>query len=128
MILKPAGHAAAGSEFIIGDWLSGTGPNRSTISALLFGAHTSDGQLQACGTVSTGLTAAQRRHLLKALDPLRGKPSPVTSIIADAHPIRAGSNQRWSAMSSAANAWRTSRHPSWKRLPGDIDSSSVKLD
>lgn len=40
-----------GSEFAIGGWLPGEGPNRNSIGALLVGAHDEQGRLKFCGPV-----------------------------------------------------------------------------
>ncbi|OBH88860.1 hypothetical protein A5678_00870 [Mycobacterium sp. E2733] len=48
-------------DFIVGGWVPGVGVNWQTVSALLVGAYTSQGRLQFCGVVGTGLSAAERR-------------------------------------------------------------------
>jgi bifunctional non-homologous end joining protein LigD len=37
------------SEFVIGGWLPGEGPNHNTVGALLVGAHDDQGRLRFCG-------------------------------------------------------------------------------
>jgi bifunctional non-homologous end joining protein LigD len=71
------------SEFVIGGWLPGMGVNRHTVGAVLVGAHTADGRLLFCGVVGVGLSAAERRRLTKALQPLQRSKSPLAGVPPD---------------------------------------------
>ena len=70
------------SEFVIGGWLPGMGPNSRTVGALLVGAHADDGCLEFCGVVGAGLSTAERRRLTGALEPLRST-SPFKGVSPD---------------------------------------------
>ncbi|WP_082929895.1 hypothetical protein [Mycobacterium sp. 1164966.3] len=114
-------------DFLIGGWLPGVGVNRHTVGALLVGAHTTEGQLQFCGVVGAGLSDAERRRLIKCLEPLRRSTSPFTEIPWDIGPYA-----RWvHAELVGAVEYRefgvTLRHPSWKGLRADMDSALVTL-
>lgn len=115
------------SEFIIGGWLPGSGPNRHTVGVLLLGAWTNEGRLQFCGSVSAGLNTAQRRHLLRALEPLQRRTSPFIGLAADA-----AADARWVTPEFVVDVEyrefrRTLRHPSFKGLRGDVDSRDVSV-
>jgi len=73
------------SEFVIGGWLPGMGPNSRTVGALLVGAYIGD-RLVFCGVVGAGLSQAERRRLTNALKPLHCKTSPFADIPLDIAP------------------------------------------
>jgi bifunctional non-homologous end joining protein LigD len=109
------------SEFVIGGWLPGVGPNRHTVGGLLLGAHCPDGLLQFCGLVGTGFTARHRRNLTEQLRPLRCKTSP----FAGAVPAEIARYVWWVKPVLIGDVeyreFRGSlRHPSWKGLRADI--------
>ena len=71
------------SEFVIGGWLPGLGPNRYSVAALLLGAHVSDGRLRFCGIVGTGFTDNRRQALAKQLRVLSRTTSPFETRVPD---------------------------------------------
>ncbi len=46
------------SEFVIGGWLPGLGPDHRTVGGLILGAHAKEG-LRFCGVVGTGFSSTQ---------------------------------------------------------------------
>lgn len=115
------------SEFVIGGWLPGAGVNRHTVGALLVGAHTDDGDLCFCGLVGAGITAADRRRLLRALTPLERNTSPFADLVADA-----AAHARWVEPVLVSDVeyrelHTTLRHPAFKGLRADVESSQVAL-
>jgi bifunctional non-homologous end joining protein LigD len=110
------------SEFLIGGWLPGQGANRDAISALLVGAHDSQGRLRFCGAVGSGLSAAHRRTLRRILDPLARATSPFD----DQVPAVIARHARWVRAEAVGDVeYREMtgvlRHPSWKGIRADLD-------
>lgn len=110
------------SEFLIGGWLPGQGANREAISALLVGAHDSQGRLRFCGAVGSGLSTAHRRTLLRILEPLARATSPFN----DQVPAVVARQARWVRAEAVGDVeYREMagvlRHPSWKGLRADLD-------
>jgi bifunctional non-homologous end joining protein LigD len=110
------------SEFLIGGWLPGQGPRRDAISALLVGAHDSQGRLRFCGAVGSGLSSAHRRTLQRILEPLGRATSPFD----DQVPAVIARQARWvhaEAVGDVEYREMTGvlRHPSWKGLRADLD-------
>jgi bifunctional non-homologous end joining protein LigD len=109
------------SEFVIGGWLPGFGPNRHTIGGLLLGAHCPDGLLQFCGVVGTGFTVGHRRNLTEHLHLLSCNASPFATAVPDdvarhvrwVKPVLIGDVEYREFCGSL-------RHPSWKGLRPDI--------
>jgi bifunctional non-homologous end joining protein LigD len=117
------------SEFVIGGWLPGLGPNRHTIGGLLVGAHCRDGLLHFCGVVGTGFSARHRRILTDHLLPLSCKISPFAAAVPPdlrrhvrwVRPILVGDVEYREFLGSL-------RHPSWKGLRADVtDTGKVAL-
>lgn len=113
------------SEFVIGGWLPGLGPNRHTIGALLVGAHTDD-QLHFCGVVGAGLGTTERRQLMQAFKPLQCSASPFATVPRDiaataywVHPELVG-DVEYREFHGAL------RHPSWKGFRPDVHSGRVE--
>jgi bifunctional non-homologous end joining protein LigD len=70
------------SEFIVGGWLPGMGPNHQTVGAVLVGAYR-DSELIFCGCVGAGLGETERRRLTEYLKPLQRRTSPFESVPAE---------------------------------------------
>lgn len=116
------------SEFVIGGWLPGVGPNHQTVGGLLLGAHCPEGLLRFCGVVGTGLTARHRYLLAEQLRPLRCTASPFASAVPD----DLAQHVRWVKPALVRDVeYRefggTLRHPSWKGVRTDLDSGLVTL-
>ncbi len=114
------------SEFVIGGWLPGMGPNSRTVGALVVGAH-ADSRLVFCGLVGAGLRQTERRRLTTALEALHCDALPFANVPSDVaryarwvHPGLAGDIEY---REFAA----TLRHPSWKGLRPDVDCELVTL-
>jgi bifunctional non-homologous end joining protein LigD len=109
------------SEFVIGGWLPGLGPNRHTVGGLLVGAHCADGHLQFCGVVGTGFAAWHRRILTDELHPLRYRTSPFAGQV----PEDVARYVRWVRPEFVGDVEYREfagalRHPSWKGLRVDV--------
>jgi bifunctional non-homologous end joining protein LigD len=112
------------SEFVIGGWLPGMGPNSRTVGALLVGAYAGD-WLQFCGVVSAGLSEAERRRLTTVLKTFHCNTSPFADVPPDI-----ASYARWVRAELTGDVeyrefGRTLRHPSWKGLRPDVCSGLV---
>ncbi|MGH3645151.1 MAG: non-homologous end-joining DNA ligase [Mycobacterium sp.] len=109
------------SEFVIGGWLPGEGPNHRTIGALLVGAHDDQGRLRFCGPVGAGISAAHRRILTRYLAPLASLSSPFDGDI----PAAIARNARWVRAETIGDIEYRElrgllRHPSWKGIRADL--------
>lgn len=71
------------TEALVGGWLPGRGALSGTVGALLIGAYTPDGRLAFLGSVSSGLTNAQRRALTAGLPELSRPDSPFAAPLPD---------------------------------------------
>lgn len=116
------------SEFVIGGWLPGEGVNRHTVGALLLGAHCPDGLLRFCGTVGSGVTAAQRRILAPQLAALDRDSTPFAGDLSAFE----GSSVRWVRPVLIGDVEYREftgvlRHPSWKGLRPDRQGSGSAL-
>ncbi|RDH80174.1 hypothetical protein DVS77_04125 [Mycolicibacterium moriokaense] len=114
------------SEFVIGGWLPGKGPNRHTVGALFVGA-TAGKQLHFCGVVGAGLGTGERRRLMQALKPLQCNVSPFTNV-----PPQVARTAYWVHAEVVGDVeyrefYGSLNHPSWKGLRADIDSFLVEL-
>ena len=94
----------------------------------MVGAYTAEGLLHYCGVVGAGLSAGEQRRLTKCLEPLRRSTSPFGEIPADV-----AAHARWVHTELVgAVEYRdfggTLRHPSWKGLRADVNSSRVMLN
>lgn len=112
------------SEFVVGGWLPGQGPNRHTVGAVLVGAHSPDGQLRFCGVVSAGMTAHHRRVLVDQLTPMRRATPAFDGLARDF----LGGHVRWVTPELVGDVeYRelrgTLRHASWKGLRADTSGS-----
>lgn len=114
------------SEFVIGGWLPGMGPNTRTVGALLVGAYT-DGRLVFCGVVGAGLRQAERRRLTDALKPLHCNTSPFADVPSDIAPYAWWVHPELAGDVEYREFNGTLRHPSWKGLRADVDSGFVRL-
>ena len=117
------------SEFVIGGWLPGVGPNRHAIAALLVGAHDDRGRLRFCGPVGAGISDGHRRVLARHLAPLAS----LTSPFDDEVPPAIARHARWVRPDTIGDVEYRElrgllRHPSWKGLRADMaDAASIEL-
>jgi bifunctional non-homologous end joining protein LigD len=65
-----------GQEFVVGGWLPGAGRLEGQLGSLLVGHHDEAGELRFAGRVGSGIDAAARERLQRALTPLRRERSP----------------------------------------------------
>jgi bifunctional non-homologous end joining protein LigD len=116
------------SEFVIGGWLPGVSVNRHTVGAVLVGAYTTEGQLQFCGVVGAGLSAAERRRLTQALEPLHRNASPFAAVSSDIAPYARWVRPELIGDIEYREFGTTLRHPAWKGLRVDLtDVEQIRL-
>jgi len=114
------------SEFVVGGWLPGMGPNSRTVGAVLVGAYAGD-RLQFCGVVGAGLSGGERQRLTEALKVLQCNTSPFTATPPDITPYARWVHAELVGDVEYREFGGVLRHPSWKGLRPDIDCRLVAL-
>ncbi|WP_168916118.1 ATP-dependent DNA ligase [Microcella flavibacter] len=113
-------------EVVVGGWRAGEGERRDDLGALLLGVPGPEG-LRYVGRVGTGFSAAERRRILAALEPLAASPSPFLDV-----PAEDAAGAHWVRPERVAEVSLTGwtggdrlRHAVWRgwrpdKRPGDV--------
>lgn len=113
-------------EVVVGGWRAGDGERRDDLGALLLGVPGPEG-LRYVGRVGTGFSAAERRRILAALEPLAASSSPFLDV-----PAEDAAGAHWVRPERVAEVSLTGwtggdrlRHAVWRgwrpdKRPGDV--------